>query len=103
MDMTGMIIRFGPMLLSKMLFSDAPGAILYLPFVAKLEQKDDKILQLLLKVVAFGKKQDDEWKPGYIGRTFFSFLFGFVFKKILTKILYGTIPSMGIMEKAQLM
>ena len=102
MDFVPMILRFGPMLLSHMVFADAPGAVLYLPFVAKLEQRDDKVLQLILKVTKFGRRAEEVWQPGYIGRTFFSFAFNFLFNKLLRRIVMGKVPKLGIFEGIKL-
>ena len=102
MSMLPLLMRFGPMMLSRYLFADRPAAVLYLPIISKLEKKDDKILQMLLKVCEFGRKKEEPWASGYVSRTVVGFVFSFVYKRILGAVLFGKRAKLGMMERLQL-
>ncbi|CAL5976786.1 Conserved_hypothetical protein [Hexamita inflata] len=102
MDFMPLVFRFGPMMLQRYLFADKPAAVLYLPIIAKLEKKDDKVLKLLLKACTLGKKPDEKWAPGYVGKTAVGFVVGFIYKRILNRILFGKRPQLGFVERLQL-
>ena len=89
------------MFISRQLFKDQPGGVLRLPYIEKLSNDNSVLSKVLVFICSIGLKEEEKGK-GYVGKMAVGFVFDRIFYKILSPIIIGHQPTLGMFERVEL-